>query len=565
MKNFISIFILSLIFAMNSVNAESRLDYFASIPMAEVNGKPIWILGGELGNSTATNPEDIKRNMHLAKQGGLNTVLVPVYWDLMEPDKGRFDFSLIDAILDSAKQNDLNLGILWFGAWKNSMSCYAPEWVKTNSSEFARARTSAGKPLEILSVFDPNVLKADQKAFEALLNHIKKYDTEGKVILVQVENEIGMLEEARDYSSLAQKEYAKGVPAALTEYLKEHKKNLHPSLLNKWNGNGNKTSGSWKEVFGDDIFTDEYFMAWNYAKYVEAMTSKGKEILPVVYYVNAALNSRGRKPGEYPSAGPLAHLKDIWHAGAPSIDFLSPDIYDSGFEDWVAQYALEDNVLFVPEVKRERANGAQAYYILGHHDAIGISPFSIENGNDEYFAELSAAYTVLNELSPVVARQKKESFKDGVMLSAEKPSVTLNHEDTKITLSHFFTLPWDPRASDKDNWNPAGAIIINIAPNEYILAGSGVVAKFEHENEISSAQNLGEDGFALKGEAGNQNRGSVGSKRIGLAKVEEIKVNPDGTFTNLRTFNGDETHQGRHVRISPDDHKILHIKTYIYE
>lgn len=52
-------------------------------------------------------------------------------------------------------------------------------------------------------------------------------------------------------------------------------------------------------------------------------------------YVNVALNSRGRKPGEYPSGGPLTHLIDIWHAAAPAIDVLGVDIYDKGYEDWV--------------------------------------------------------------------------------------------------------------------------------------------------------------------------------------------------------------------------------------
>lgn len=565
MKNSRTILFLSLIFAAHSLNAESRLDYQTSSPMLEVNGEPMWILGGELGNSTATNPDDIKTNMLLAKQGGLNTVLVPVYWDLIEPVQGSFDFSLVDAILQTANENDLKLGILWFGAWKNSMSCYAPEWVKTNSSVYSRARTSSGKPLEILSVFDPDVLKADLTAFEALLNHIKDNDHDGNVILIQVENEIGMLEEARDYSDLANKEFSEGVPGQLIEYLKKNKETLHPSLKNKWNINGNKMSGTWKEVFGDDVFTDEYFMAWNYAKYVENLTAKGKKILPVVYYVNAALNSRDRKPGEYPSAGPLAHLKDVWHAAAPSLDFLSPDIYDTGFEQWVEQYALKDNVLFVPEVKREKANAAQAYYILGHHGALGISPFSIENGEESYFSELSSAYQVLNELTPILINQGENKLKEGVILTAENPSKILEDNEMKITLSHFFTLPWDSRASDKNNWNPAGGILFNIAPGEYILAGSGLVVKFEHSSENSSDQQLGEDGFALKGESGNNTLSLNGSKRIGLAKVQEIKVNSDGSYTNVRTFNGDETHQGRHVRISPDEYKILHIKTYTYE
>lgn len=552
-------------FSMMLAQGQTQISLVNSRPMLMSGGEPMLVLGGELGNSTATCIEDIDTNISKAKQGNLNTILVPAYWELIEPHEGKFDFALIDHVIDKAKENNLKVGFLWFGAWKNSMSCYAPEWVKRDYKKYPRAKTSDGKPLEILSAFSEAVARADSKAFEALLKHIKEKDKQGSVIMIQVENEIGMLEDARDYSEAANEEYAKGVPKELMQYISKHRDNLHESLAGKWKENGNKSTGSWKDVFGNDVYTDEYFMAWNYARYVERLASKGKKILPAVYYVNAALNSRGRKPGEYPSAGPLAHLKDIWHAAAPSVDFLSPDIYDSGFEDWTTQYALEDNLLFIPEVKRTSDNVAQAYYVFGHHNALGISPFSIENGDTTYFGKLSAAYSVLCELTPIFAKQESGLMRDGVILSYDKPSIALFDDSTRITLSHYFTLPWDPRASSKDNWNKAGAIIMKISPDEYILAGSGIVAKFEHIDETQNVQELGEDGFAASGGKSMTAASSGHTPRIGLAKVEEVRINPDGSFNTIRTFNGDETHQGRHVRIDVDNHKILHIKTYKYQ
>ena len=62
----------------------------------------------------------------------LNTVLTPVYWDLTEPQEGKFDFTLVDVAIEEARRNDLKLVFLWFGAWKNSMSCYAPAWFKAD-------------------------------------------------------------------------------------------------------------------------------------------------------------------------------------------------------------------------------------------------------------------------------------------------------------------------------------------------------------------------------------------------------------------------------------------------
>ena len=575
MKNLSFIILSSLLLVCAICKAEASQK--SSVVQGEItpDRKPMIILGGELGNSSATSIEDIRANIGKLANKNLNTVLVPAYWDLIEPQEGRFDFSLIDEVIDSAKENDLKVIFLWFGAWKNSMRCYAPEWVKRDINRFPRARTAAGKPLEILSPFSENVLKSDFTAFEALLNHIKNYDDSGTVIMIQVENEIGMLEEARDRSSLADKEYQKGVPIELMVYISSHKDSLHPELAKRWKNNGSKMAGSWMEVFGDDVYTDEYFMAWNYGKYVENLASGGKLILKVPFYLNAALNSRERKPGEYPSAGPLAHLKDIWHAAAPSIDFLSPDIYDSGFETWVAQYALPDNILFVPEVKRDLNNSAQAYYIIGHHDALGISPFSIENGDEDYFKNLSMAYATISQLIPLMTTNgetvnsgcgKENFWKDGVILNIDNPSTIIEDGNVKITLSHFFTLPWDSRASDKNNWKDSGAILLKIAPEEYILAGTGVVAKFEDISENSSSLDLGEDGFLSHGSTGEpKNRAENHSGRIGLANVEEIKINPDGSFQRLRTMNGDETHQGRHARISVDDHKILHIKTYQYK
>lgn len=169
------------------------------------------ILGGELGNSSASSKEDIQTIFPKLKEMGLNTVLMPVYWELIEPSEGKFDFSLIDEAITTAKENDLKIIPLWFGAWKNSMSCYAPSWVKTDSKRFPRAITEQGKPLEILSAFSDEVLQADLKAFNALLDHLKTHDKDKTIAMIQIENEIGMLESARDHSSLADRAYSKGV------------------------------------------------------------------------------------------------------------------------------------------------------------------------------------------------------------------------------------------------------------------------------------------------------------------------------------------------------------------
>ncbi|RYY56971.1 MAG: hypothetical protein EOO09_04625, partial [Chitinophagaceae bacterium] len=165
-----------------------------------IGQEPFLVLGGELGNSSASDLEYMKPIWPKLQAMHLNTVLLPVYWEILEPKEGTFDFTLVDSLVASARLYNLKLVLLWFGAWKNSMSCYAPEWVKTNQARFPRAVNRAGKGLEILSAFSRNNLEADSRAFSALMKHLRDTDSEQTVIMVQVENEIGMLTEAREYT-----------------------------------------------------------------------------------------------------------------------------------------------------------------------------------------------------------------------------------------------------------------------------------------------------------------------------------------------------------------------------
>lgn len=544
---------------------ESRLERQGTATRLIVDDSPFIIVGGETGNSMASSAEDVALCLSDAHARGYNTVLFPVSWELIEPEKGKFDFTSVDEIIRQATDMQIKVGILWFGAWKNSMSCYAPDWFKKDTKKYPRARTRAGKPLEIASAFSKEVLKADSEAFTSLLRHITTTDTAGTVIIMQIENEIGMLEDARDHSSLAEREYAKGVPAELISRLNEYRESLHPQLLAKWRENGFRQKGSWAEVFGDDIYTDEMFMAWNYTRYVGELAGIARGIFPTMpLYVNAAMNSRGRKPGEYPSAGPLAHLKDIWLAGAPDIDFLSPDLYDKGFTDWVRAYALPDNPLFIPEIKKADCNPAQLFYAVGEHDAIGLCPFSFVGGDADRHSE---GNLTLRSLTPLIAGHLGRGSMNGLYFDADSTVRVIDRDGLRITAKHFLTLPWDPRATDGSVWPATGGLIIRLSPMEYIIAGTGIVVTFEAQGsaEIPAAK-LGEDGFLASGSDRSSATGkSWSGKRIGLASVEQISIAPDGSRKRIRTLNGDETHQGRHVRIGIDNYEILHVRLYEYD
>ena len=529
-----------------------------------VDGKPMVILGGELSNSAATCVADIDSVMPRMAQLGLNTVLVPAQWDLTEPVEGQFDFTLIDRTIQRARENDLRVVFLWFGAWKNSMSCYAPLWFKRDTKRFPRAMTRSGKPLEIASAFSENVFQADHKAFQRLMEHIAEVDgSQHTVIMMQVENEIGMLEDARDHSPEADRLFRAEVPKTLVDFLKKHKSDLHPQMKAKFTGK----KGTWTEVFGDDLFTDEIFMAYHYACYVERLAQTARRVCDMPLYVNAAMNSRGRQPGEYPSAGPLAHLKDVWHCGAPSIDILAPDIYDTGFKGWAAQYALPDNPLFIPESRCCVNSGVRALFAVGEHEALGFSPFAIDQAPTSETAHVTASYGLLRQLMPIIARQQGKGTMHGVLFDEQDKETVIEEGDLALTCRHNFTLPWDPRATDGSTWPEGGALIIRLADDEYIVAGSGVVVVFQtiSEKRQTEQKALGEDGFA---DAGSGERTVQQSRftgqRVGIGYVDEVAVDSQGHLQYLRRENGDQDHQGRHARISVGEYKILHVKLYRY-
>ena len=143
----------------------------------------------------------------------------------------------------------------------------------------------------------------------------------------------------------------------------------------------------------------------------------------------------------------------------------------------------------------------------------------------------------------------------------------ISDEGVMITSRHFFTLPWDPRATDGSTWPEGGAMLIRLGKYDYLLVGSGVVVDFKTptEKQQEEKKQLGEDGFAEAG--GNKsptlNRHFNG-KRLGLLSVDEVSISDDGTMQYLRRHNGDQTHQGRHARIGVGEWKLLHIRLYEY-
>ncbi len=450
-----------------------------------VKGKPFLALAGELHNSTVSSIEYMEPVWLKMKQKNLNTVLAPVYWEMIEPAEGKFDFRLVDSMIAGARKQELSLVILWFGVWKTTYPTYAPSWVKNDLTKYPRAKSKNGDVTPAASVFSPAWLQADVRAFKTLMQHIKEVDEKYQtVIMAQVENEIGLFGAPRDYSEEANKAYSKGVPSDLMKYLVANKNKLQPEIDSAWKLSGYKTSGSWEAVFGKSIadektsngfpfFPEELFTTYYYTKFVGQLAAAGKEAYAIPFFVNAwAKGGMFSWPGKYPSGGPVPHTMDIWRANASAIDILTPNIYapSEGARYLIQNYYRAGNPILLPEFRKDEDAANFAFFAYGQYDAMCFSPFGIDDIAPEH-DPFTKTFGVLSTVTELILQHQGKGTMKGVFVDSINKSqlFVMNGYSIKAELTAPPRIPGfvttDKQAA------MAGGIVFAVGPNEFIAVG----------------------------------------------------------------------------------------------
>jgi hypothetical protein len=465
-----------------------------------VDGKPFVALGGEFENDTSTNLEAMRHIWPELVKMNVNFVSPIAYWDLVEPEEGKYDFALVDGIIQEARRNNLRIVFVWFASFKNGLGVFAPLWVKKDFQRFPRAQPRGHTGMELFSVIEgaaDATRDADARAFAALMRHIKEVDgRDHTVVMVQVENEVGVLGDSRDRSPAANRAFAGPVPKELLDYLQKHKNTLAPELREVWTANGSKASGTWEQVFGPgkpesvDVNTmpasaeesqaawrklhwpaDEIFMAWNYARYLDKIVERGKAEYPIPMYVNAWLQQPNFPwPGKYPSGGPVPQVHDVWRAGAPAIDVLAPDLYLPQFDEVSARFTRNGNPLLIAESNGGASGATQALDAVGR-GAIAFSVYGIEYNLlwQDPNNDLGKAYKAINQLMPlIVDHQGKEGALAGVLLGENQPE-KVRLGDYTLTVA-FAADRRIAGAPPRPAVRRAGALFVLTAPDEFYVA-----------------------------------------------------------------------------------------------
>jgi hypothetical protein len=537
-----------------------------------VDGRPYLMLAGELTNSASSDLKYLAPYWPKLAAAHINTVLAAVSWELVEPEPGQFDFSLVDGMIRDARQHNLRLIFLWFGSWKNGVSSYTPLWVKRNPRQYPLFLAENGVTLSYLSVFHEANWKADAKAYAALMRHIREVDGEAHtVIMMQVENEVGCPGGTYDHNEAGKAAFAAPVPKALMDYMAKNKEALVPEFRKQWEAAGARTSGTWEEVFGKDPMTNEIFMAWHYARYLDQVTKAGKAEYPLPTFVNAAL---GEKIGQYSGGGPLPIVLNVWQQGAPSVDVISPDIYLPNFAEWCARYNRAGNPLWIPET---RADAANAFYAIGKHAALGVSPFGIERNADPG-TPYAKAYDALAQAAPLILEAQGKGTIGVVTLNTENPaqSLKLGNYSLDFRMGRTPRAPAPqptgagaptaggqlrPAAGAAQPTAPAGfggaaqqqagyAIAIQTGPDDYVIVGNMVQCTFSINSPGPSTVAIGalEEGVYVDG------RWAAGRRLNG----DDIMLNYDAQNKATK----DQSGQG--LRLSGDGPKIVRVKLYRY-
>lgn len=484
-----------------------------------VDGAPFLILGAQVNNSS-NYPEPLSTAWPLLDRIHANTVEVPIAWQQVEPEEGRFDLSFLQTLLDQARAHDKRVVLLWFGTWKNTAPGYMPAWAKLDNKRFPRMKDRAGKDHYVHTPLARTTLEADKRAFVKVMEYLRDHDPQNTVIMVQPENEVGSYRLPRDYSAAADRLFAQPIPPALAKRIGK--------------------AGTWTQAFGAQA--DRAFNTWYVAAYVNEIAAAGKAAKPLPMYVNAALAgpSNVPDPAGVASGGPQQDVLDIWKAAAPAIDFGAPDIYDrasGNVVQYLDKYARPDNALMVPEIGNAREFARFFYGAIGR-GAIGFAPFGID-GTGYYNYPLGAKQLDEATLDAFALPYAALSsiMRDWARIAAERPTWGAAKPDDNapqsatlgawtVTASwgewQFGQKDWTWLKSEPPSWatEPVGGVAVaQLSDDEFLVVGDHVRVSF------AAAPGAAPNAMVVSVEEGRFDRGRWVASRVWNGDQTDYGIN----------------------------------------
>lgn len=250
----------------------------------------------------------------------------------------------------------------------------------------------------------------------------------------------------------------------------------------------------------------------------------------------------------------MPHLRAIWEAFAPTVDFIAPDIYFPNFAEWARAYVQEGKPHFIPEAAPSARIAANTIFAIGELGCIGVCPFAFEDMAQEKRDALASLNRCLAACEQHIIRAQAEGRIAGLV-----PAVNFdwNLEGTTVEKAFGdvgFRLKVTPKASLQQHdvsalpthgngrWEApeglplGGCLVLQLDRDEWLMIGNDCQVEFFDP---------------------------AGQVRLGLESCEEGSF-VQGEWVRNRTLNGDQTHQGRHVQFQSRNWTIQRVKLYRY-
>jgi hypothetical protein len=261
---------------------------------------------------------------------------------------------------------------------------------------------------------------------------------------------------------------------------------------------------------------------------MNTIAKAGKSVYPLPMFVNAWLvQEADKRPGDYPSGGPQAHVLDIWRAGAPDIDLYCPDIYRPVFSEMCSLYTRSNNPLFIPESRAGEQGAGQFFYAVGRHNAIGYSPFGFESRTEKQENDpMTVAYGIASGMSGYILDAQSKGTINAVLLNSEtKP-------EEEIVLGDYRILAELPRGWGARPFSGIGyGIIISLSNDEYLFYGKNIQFSFSPATPGPSIAGIAhaDEGDFVHGAWIAERRLNGDEIALSIDLAERAKVNMTGT------------------------------------
>ncbi len=226
-----------------------------------LDGKPFQIISGEMHYPRVPR-EAWRQRMKMAKAMGLNTIGTYVFWNLHEPQKGKYDFSGnndVAAFVKTAQEESL-----WVVLRPSPYVCAEwefggyPYWLQNEEGLIVRSRES-----KYLEAYKNYIMAVGKQLAPLQINH------GGNILMVQIENEYGSYGSDKEYLDINRRLFIEaGFDGMLytcdpgNDVVKGHLQGLLPAV------NGLDKPTQVKKIVRDNnngkgpFFVAEWYPAW---------------------------------------------------------------------------------------------------------------------------------------------------------------------------------------------------------------------------------------------------------------------------------------------------------------